>query len=50
MGPDGKPWDPARRALRAAERGQTDGGVNSAPAGAVEAVAPASEPTDASKE
>jgi len=44
MGPDGKPWDPARRAQRVAEREQA--GVNTAPTASVEATSP----SDATKE
>ncbi|MBA3458073.1 MAG: hypothetical protein H0T42_33630, partial [Deltaproteobacteria bacterium] len=54
MGPDGKPWDPARRAQRLVERqGQPGGeqaGMNAQPAGSVEGQASPSESAEAPKE
>jgi hypothetical protein len=48
MGPDGKPWDPERRAIRQAERGQVNTGEGSAVEGQTSpAPAPGSEtPTE----
>jgi len=45
MGPDGKPWDPERRAQRQAERGAV---VNSGEGSSVEAQAPSAPDTTGS--
>jgi hypothetical protein len=50
MGPDGKPWDPARRAQRQAERATQPEGMNSPQGGAVEGQTSSAESAEAPKE
>ncbi|MBS1122162.1 MAG: hypothetical protein H6Q90_4390, partial [Deltaproteobacteria bacterium] len=47
MGPDGKPWDPARRAQRVAEREAQQPHLNAAQGAPVEAPVGSSESADA---
>jgi hypothetical protein len=50
MGPDGKPWDPERRAKRQAEREVPMNATAGAPVEASSTAAPPSDAAEASKE